>query len=139
LPRVIRLQRLPEDFWMRLEQEPPRVMVLEVEYVAGIGGRQPAMPADDHHVLVVVVRRAETEIVRTSDYSAIVAERIDHHDLIVNDREAEFGKLPFPCAEGVTGRDGAGGNRPRIGLELRLFRALFRRFSWFADDGDLRL
>src|SRR6478752_2637779 len=52
LPRVIWLQWLAEDFWMRLEEEPPRIMVIEVEHVAGIGLRQPAMAADDHHVLV---------------------------------------------------------------------------------------
>ena len=86
-------------------------MVIEVEHVAGIGLRQPAMAADDHHVLVVVVRRAEAEIVRASDHTAIIAERVDHHDLVVNDRKAEFGKLRFPGAEGVVRGDGAGGNR----------------------------
>jgi hypothetical protein len=57
----------------------------------------------------------------------------------VDDREAEFGELRFPLAEGVVGRDGAGGNRARVRRELRLFRAFLRRLSRFADDGDLRL
>ena len=86
-------------------------MVIEIKHVAGIGLRQPAMAADNQHVLVVVVRRAEAEIVRTSDHTAVIAERIDHHYLVVNDRKAEFGKLRFPGAEGVVRSDGAGGNR----------------------------
>jgi hypothetical protein len=103
-------------------------MVVEIEHMAGIGRRQSAMTADNQHVLVIVVRRAETEIVRTSHHGAIVAERIDHHDLVVNDREAEFGEFRLPGAENVIGRDGAGGNRTRVRLEFRLLRALFFGF-----------
>src|SRR6516165_3210029 len=33
------------------------------------------MAADDYHVLVVVVRRAEAKIVRASDHTAIIAKR----------------------------------------------------------------
>ena len=103
-------------------------MIVQIHYVARIGFRQRAMAADDQHVLVVVVRRTKAEIVRTGHHGAIVAERIDHYDLVVNDREAEFGEFRLPGAENVIGRDGAGGNRTRVRLEFRLLRALFFGF-----------
>ena len=88
-------------------------MVVEIEHMAGIGFRQPAMAADDHHVLVIVVRGAEAEIVRAGDHRAVVAEGVDHHDLVVNDGKAVLCQLRFPCSERVVLGDGAGRHRTR--------------------------
>ena len=110
LPLVVGLERLAENLRICLEPIAERVVVVDVQHVAGIGLGQAAMAANDDQVLVVVMRGAEAEIVRAGHHHAIGAERIDHHDLVVNDGEAEFLQLGFPCAEGVARIDAAGRN-----------------------------
>ena len=95
---------------MLLEQEPECVMVVEIEHVARIGFRQAAMAANDQHVLIIIVRSAEAEIVRSGHHCAMVAERVDHHDLVVNDRETEFREFGLPSAKCVVFINGSGWN-----------------------------
>jgi hypothetical protein len=54
------------------------------------------MIADDRHVFVVVVGGAVAEIVASGDDDAIVGERIDDDDLVVNDGVAGLIQADVP-------------------------------------------
>ena len=95
------------------------------------------MAVDDDHVLVVVVRRAIAQVVRAGDHHAVVTERIDDDDLVVNDREADLVQLGFECAEDVGLVDRACGHRAVVRLQPGLRRFLVRP-PRFADDRDVR-
>ena len=76
-------------------------MVVHVETMRRVGLGDRTVATDDRHVFIVVIRRRVTEIVASGDDDAIVGERIDHHDLIVDDRVASLVQFGFPLAEGI--------------------------------------
>ncbi len=113
-------------------------MVVDVEHVGGIRLGEPAMSADDRHVLVVVVRRSIAEVMAAGDHHAIIAERIDHQDLVVNHGVTGRVQLLLPLPDAVF-RNAARGNNPVVLRRRR--RALDRLLGFcrrFALDGDIK-
>ena len=89
-------------------------MIVDVEAMRRIGLGDRPMAADDRHVFVVVVGRRVTEIVAAGDDDAIVGERVDDHDLVVDDGMASLIQFGFPLAEGIVLVDASGADNPIV-------------------------
>ena len=71
-------------------------MVVHVKHVGGVGDSKPFVAFNNDEVLVVIEGCLVTKVVTARDDHAIVRERIDHNDFVVNDGEARLQNLLLP-------------------------------------------
>src|SRR2546430_5762340 len=77
----------------------PIVVVDHIEYVRGVSFGHGTVTADNAEVLVVRIGGLIAKIVAAGDHHAVVAKRIDDHNLVVNHCMAKLRQLLLPVRE----------------------------------------